>query len=111
MDLVPESLYLSLLKNADLLISHESGKLRDMSVPSKLTNYRASAKPILVVCSPQSATYFEVLKYHLEHCAPDDPTLLANKIIKMSNNTHVTYSFILHEDYKQDRLRWAINNE
>lgn len=94
-DLVPVQRYMSLLCSADLLISHEGNIELEMSVPSKLTSYLSSGRPILVVCSETSSTFRKVMELSLNHSKPNDPLELSSKIfnlINSDNTDHVPYS-------------------
>jgi glycosyltransferase involved in cell wall biosynthesis len=57
---VPEAELCNLLAAADVLLVNELPSLSEMSVPSKLTTYFRSGKPVLVVSGPDSVAAEEV---------------------------------------------------
>ena len=60
MDPVDEQRYVSLLAAADVLLLNERPTLRGMAVPSKLTSYFASGRPVLAATDPASASAIEI---------------------------------------------------
>lgn len=112
MDLVEDGDYLRLLSVADVLLAHESPNLSTMSISSKITSYRASGRPILVVCSKSSATYEEVVEHNLNHCEPGDPTKLSEALISFSE-IDLTSSIDKQKnsELRNSRVNWAISNE
>ncbi len=55
-DTVSEEEYMDLLTSADVLLVNERPGMREMSLPSKLTSYLVSGKPIVVATDPGSST-------------------------------------------------------
>jgi glycosyltransferase involved in cell wall biosynthesis len=81
MTLQPELLYASVLAAADALLVNQRGSVRDMALPSKLTSYFASGRPVIAAVAPDSETAVEV---HASAggivCAPDDAAALLEAI-------------------------------
>jgi glycosyltransferase involved in cell wall biosynthesis len=59
-DLQAESLYESMLKSADVLILNQRASIEGMALPSKLTSYFASGRPVLAAVSAGSETAREM---------------------------------------------------
>ena len=57
---VSDDQYPHLLAAADVLLVVEKSEVADMSLPSKLTSYLASERPILGICNRNSATAREI---------------------------------------------------
>jgi colanic acid biosynthesis glycosyl transferase WcaI len=111
-NLVRNQDYMRLLRSSDLLIVHESTEIEDMSISSKLTSYRASGVPILVVCSISSPTYSEARKFGLEHCEAGNPSLLAQRIIELIHSPDRKSSGISNElELRKARLDWCLMND
>jgi glycosyltransferase involved in cell wall biosynthesis len=104
--LISDELYLPMLELADWLIIHESPKLRDMSMPSKLNSYLSSGKPILAVCSDKSATYSQVSKNNLMHCEPGDPEKLAESLRVLPSLPKLPRYPIDNESLRLTRVEW-----
>ena len=77
--------YPTLLSAADILLVNERSSLREMSLPSKLTSYLNSGRPIVAAVSSQSST-----KAFLDDAAfivePENPQQLADAILKIKND-------------------------
>ena len=75
--------YPKLLAAADALLVNERPSLREMSLPSKLTSYLASGRPVVV--ARESAT-----RKFLGDCAltldPGDPQGLADSLLKLKED-------------------------
>ena len=59
-DPVPEKDFRSMLEAADVLLVNEKPGVSDMAVPSKLTSYFISGKPVLAATEPSSGTAHEI---------------------------------------------------
>ncbi|WP_345148720.1 glycosyltransferase family 4 protein [Arthrobacter ginkgonis] len=60
MDPLPDELFTQALQAADVLIVNEMPGVKEMSVPSKLTSYFATGRPIVAATEPDSATADEI---------------------------------------------------
>jgi glycosyltransferase involved in cell wall biosynthesis len=81
MTLQPELLYASVLAAADVLLVNQRGSVRDMALPSKLTSYFASGRPVIAAVAPGSETAVEVrASAGGIVCAPDDAAALLEAI-------------------------------
>ena len=56
MDAVPSEDYLATLMAADILLVHELPGVSEMAVPSKLTSYFASGRPVIAATDPNGIT-------------------------------------------------------
>jgi glycosyltransferase involved in cell wall biosynthesis len=81
MTLQPELLYASVLAAADVLLVNQRGTVRDMALPSKLTSYFASGRPVVAAVAPESETAVEIRDSGAGIvCAPDSPAALLDAI-------------------------------
>ena len=85
MPAVSEIEYSALLSAADLLLVNERKSQMDMSLPSKLSSYLASGKPVLASVPPGGATW-KFLEGIAELVEAGNPMALAQKIIELSKN-------------------------
>jgi glycosyltransferase involved in cell wall biosynthesis len=60
LDPLPDAEYSTVLAAADVLLVNEKPGVRDMSVPSKLTSYFVTARPVLAAVEIESATAGEL---------------------------------------------------
>lgn len=77
--------YSALLSAADLLLVNERITQMDMSLPSKLTSYLFSGRPVLASVPPNGATW-KFLDGIAELVEAGNPMALAQKIIELSKN-------------------------
>lgn len=82
---VDASEYSSLLAASDLLLVNERSSLREMSLPSKLTSYLISGKPVLAAVSSESATS-RFLGDAALLVPPGNPQALADGILMLKND-------------------------
>ena len=82
---VREKDYSALLSAADLLLVNERVTQMDMSLPSKLTSYLASKRPVLASVPPNGATW-QFLDGIAELVEAGNPIALAQKIEELSKN-------------------------
>lgn len=76
-DSVPTSEYLDVLRAADILLVNEHRDLRTTALPSKLTSYFSSGRPVLVATSADSLTADEAERAAAGvRVEPDDPEAL-----------------------------------
>lgn len=59
-DPLPEELYLKAMASADVLLVNERPGVREMAVPSKLTSYFSSGRPVLAATEADSITASEI---------------------------------------------------
>ena len=85
MPAVSEEDYSALLSAADLLLVNERITQIDMSLPSKLTSYLSSGKPVLASVPPRGATW-KFLEGIAELVEAGNPMALAMKIEELSKN-------------------------
>jgi glycosyltransferase involved in cell wall biosynthesis len=62
LDALPEDEFQTALQAADVLLVHERPGVAGMAVPSKLTSYFSSGRPVLAATDPGSVTESEVLR-------------------------------------------------
>ena len=86
MPAVSEEDYSALLSAADLLLVNERITQMDMSLPSKLTSYLSSGKPVLASVPPRGATW-KFLDGIAELVEAGNPIALAQKIEELSKNS------------------------
>jgi glycosyltransferase involved in cell wall biosynthesis len=77
--------YSALLSAADLLLVNERSTQMEMSLPSKLTSYLYSERPVLAAVPRDGATW-KFLDGVAELVEAADPKALANKIEELSHN-------------------------
>jgi glycosyltransferase involved in cell wall biosynthesis len=82
---VSEEDYSALLSAADLLLVNERITQIDMSLPSKLTSYMSSGKPVLASVPSRGATW-KFLEGIAEFVEAGNPIALAIKIEELSEN-------------------------
>ena len=85
MPAVSDEDYSALLAAADLLLVNERSTQMDMSLPSKLTSYLYSQRPVLAVV-PQGGATWKFLDGVAELVEAADPKALAKKIEELSHN-------------------------
>jgi colanic acid biosynthesis glycosyl transferase WcaI len=75
----PADRFMDLLAAADVLLVNERGSVTDMSLPSKLTSYFVTGRPVVAATNPISVTSREVLRSGagLTVAAEDPGALLA----------------------------------
>ena len=85
MDPVDSDVYLELLRAADVLLVHERSTVVDMSLPSKLTSYFASGRPVVAVTRSDSATALEIATSGAGVTVPHgSPDRLAEAIVSLA---------------------------
>ncbi|MHC9291425.1 glycosyltransferase family 4 protein [Mycobacterium sp. LTG2003] len=76
---VPADEFTKVLKAADVLLVNEKPDVADMAVPSKLTSYFVSGRPVVAATSDGSATAYEVRSSGAGVIVPaDDPETLVS---------------------------------
>ena len=85
MPAVPDEDYSALLSAADLLLVNERSTQMEMSLPSKLTSYLYSERPVLAAV-PQGGATWKFLEGVAELVKAADPKALAKKIEELSHN-------------------------
>ena len=86
MPAVPDNLFSTLLSAADLLLVNERSSQIEMSLPSKLTSYLFSGRPVLAAVPRRGATW-KFLDGIAELVDAGNPSLLANAIKGLSQDT------------------------
>ncbi|NCV44538.1 MAG: glycosyltransferase WbuB [Actinobacteria bacterium] len=82
---VEDSTYSALLSSADLLLVNERPTQKEMSLPSKLTSYLYSQRPVLAAVPKDGATW-KFLEGIAERVDAGKPELLADAIEELSRN-------------------------
>ncbi len=82
---VSDADYSALLSAADLLLLNERGTQMEMSLPSKLTSYLYSERPVLAAV-PRGGATWKFLDGVAELVEAADPKALAKKIEELSRN-------------------------
>jgi glycosyltransferase involved in cell wall biosynthesis len=85
MPAVSDEDYSSLLSAADLLLVNERSTQMEMSLPSKLTSYLYSERPVLAA-APRGGATWKFLDGVAELVEAADPKALAKKIEELSHN-------------------------
>ncbi|WP_083665085.1 glycosyltransferase family 4 protein [Kocuria sp. CNJ-770] len=85
LDPLPNDEYAAALASADVLLVNELAGVKDMSVPSKLTSYFVTGRPVLAAVERESATAGEVEASGAGRVVPsDDPCHLLGAAKEMS---------------------------
>ncbi|WP_035926595.1 glycosyltransferase family 4 protein [Kocuria rosea] len=85
LDPLPNDEYAAALASADVLLVNELAGVKDMSVPSKLTSYFVTGRPVLAAVEGESATAGEVEASGAGRVVPsDDPRHLLRAAEEMS---------------------------
>jgi glycosyltransferase involved in cell wall biosynthesis len=92
--------YPKFLAAADALLVNERPSLREMSLPSKLTSYLSSGRPVIAAVSEQSATS-KFIKDAALVVEPGNPRALADAILRLKGDVE------LQEDLGQRGTRFA----
>lgn len=100
---VSEEEYSHLLSAADLLLLNEKPTQFDMSLPSKITSYLMSGKPVLA-CVPKEGATAQYLSNSAYIIDAGDPKLCADTIIKLSKD------YLLREKFANSGLDFAKKN-
>lgn len=83
-DALPGDTFMSTLAAADALLLHERPGMKEMCVPSKLTTYFATARPVVAVTERESAAAYEVLSSDAGVLAtPGDYEALVSKLASL----------------------------
>lgn len=85
---VPDALYSDALAAADVLLVNERKSVVDMSLPSKLTSYFASGRPVIAAVPAEGATALEVRRAGAGVIVePERPDLLLDAILNLTRDT------------------------
>ena len=95
--------YPKILAAADVLLVNERPSLREMSLPSKLTAYLASGRPVIAAVAQHSATK-KFLKDAALIVEPGDPRVLADGILRLRGDV------ALQESLASKAQEFAIQN-
>ena len=83
---VPDEDYSALLSAADLLLVNERSTQMEMSLPSKLTSYLYSERPVIAAV-PRGGATWKFLDGIAELVEAGNPKALADSIIKLQNDS------------------------
>jgi colanic acid biosynthesis glycosyl transferase WcaI len=87
-DPLPGDQYQAALAAADVLIVNEHAGLREMAVPSKLTSYFSSGRPIVAATDPGSVTASEVAVSGAGvRVAAGNPMVLLDAVLQLGTDT------------------------
>ena len=103
MGAVADDQYSALLSAADLLLVTERSTQMEMSLPSKLTSYLSSERPVLAAV-PRGGATWKFLSGIAELVDAGKPSLLASAIKEMSHNPEK------RNDLASKGLEFARNN-
>jgi glycosyltransferase involved in cell wall biosynthesis len=92
MPFVSKSDYPRILAAADALLVNERPSLKEMSLPSKLTSYLTSGRPVIAAVAEESATR-KFLSGAALVVEPGNPQALADAILRMKENSSLQTSF------------------
>jgi glycosyltransferase involved in cell wall biosynthesis len=85
--LQPAETFPSVLAAADILLINQRGSVNDMSLPSKLTSYFASGRPIVAAAAAHSETAREIASSSGGLVvAPDDPGELLDALMRVASD-------------------------
>ena len=85
--LQPERTFPSVLAAADILLINQRGTVNDLSLPSKLTSYFASGRPVVAAAGAHSETAREVSSSSGGLVAPpDDPYQLLDAVVRVAGD-------------------------
>lgn len=100
--LQPEEIFPSVLAAADVLLINQRGSAGDISLPSKLTSYFASGRPVVAAAASGSDTAREVSwSSGGLVVAPDDPAALLAALLRLGNDAG------LREHLAESARTWA----
>ncbi|MBY6544191.1 MULTISPECIES: glycosyltransferase family 4 protein [unclassified Rhodococcus (in: high G+C Gram-positive bacteria)] len=84
-DPVSEQDFPQMLGAADILVVNEKPGVRSMSVPSKLTSYFASGRPVLAAVDPEGVTAREMAASGAGRCIPSgDPQAVIDAALRLA---------------------------
>lgn len=93
-DSLPGDAFMVELLRADVLLVNEDGRLTDMAVPSKLTTYFASGRPIVAATNPHSATASEIEASGAGVVVPSGrPNELVDAILSIFDDSHTAHAY------------------
>lgn len=85
-ELVPDDIYLDVLRAADVLLLNERPSVMDMSLPSKLTSYLRAGRPIVAATAPDGATARELTRSGAAVLVPaGEPQRLADAVLSVAD--------------------------
>jgi glycosyltransferase involved in cell wall biosynthesis len=85
-ELVPDEMYLDVLRAADVLLLNERSSVTDMSLPSKLTSYLRAGRPIVAATAPHGATALELSRSGAAVLVPaGEPRRLAEAVLSVAD--------------------------
>ena len=89
-DPVPQELFTAALGAADILMVNERRGVKDMSVPSKLTSYFATGRPVIAATDARSVTAEEIEASGAGiRVDADRPELIVKAAMELRNNSEM----------------------
>lgn len=86
-DPCPRETFMKVLAAADVLLLNERSSARDMSLPSKITSYFQSGRPVLAAVPLEGTTATELKRSGGAHIVPaGDPTALVDGLIYVTDH-------------------------
>jgi glycosyltransferase involved in cell wall biosynthesis len=90
-DPLPAAEFASVMASADILLVNELPGMTEMSVPSKLTSYFSTGRPVLAAVDPGSVTADEIAAAGAGvRVAPDDPEALLKGALALISDREAT---------------------
>lgn len=84
---VSDAKFMTMLRSADMLVVNEREGVREMAVPSKLTSYFSSGRPVICASDPESVTTREVSISGGGICVPAGaPELLVDGVMRLQGD-------------------------
>jgi colanic acid biosynthesis glycosyl transferase WcaI len=91
-DPVAQDLFTAALRAADILLVNERPRIKDMSVPSKLTSYFATGQPIIAATDSESVTAEEIDASGAGiRVDADRPELIVSAAVELRNNPQMAH--------------------
>lgn len=88
LDTLPDQEFRSVLKAADVLLVNEKPGVGEMAVPSKLTSYFVSGRPVVAATDPSSGTAHEItLSGAGRLVPPGDPAALLSAVVAVGTDS------------------------
>ncbi|WP_029430298.1 WcaI family glycosyltransferase [Blastococcus sp. URHD0036] len=87
LDPLPDGVFETALRAADVLVLNERPEIAEMCVPSKLTSYFAAGRPVVAATSPLSASAAEMTASGGGlRVAPADPAALLDAVVRIAGD-------------------------
>ena len=90
---VDDEMFVRMLRAADILLVNEKPGVREMAVPSKLTSYFSSGRPVVAAVDPSGLTAREIQRAGGGVCVlPGRPELLVQKLQALAGDSDLMES-------------------